>query len=377
MIYFDNAATTFPKPPAVGAAMLACMRCAGGNPGRGTHAAALRAAEVVYSCRCRAAEFFGVSDPARVVFTLNTTYALNMALKSILRPGDHVISGDMEHNATVRPLAALAKKGITVSRFSVRQEPMRMLEEIRALIRSNTRVLVCAHSSNIAGITVPAAQIGALCRECGILFLLDGAQSAGILPVHVENMHIDILCVPGHKGLYGPQGCGVMLLGENCPVGCTLIEGGSGVHSADTGMPAELPEHFEAGTLPVPAIAGLEAGIRFLTQAGMDAVRNHECFLWNKMAQDLSCMQRVHIADYKSGAILLFTVDGLPPSAVADALDTRGICVRAGYHCAPLAHRTLGTEENGAVRVSFGAMNTEKEVCVFTDALRQILRENP
>ena len=376
MIYFDNAATTFPKPPAVGAAMLACMRCAGGNPGRGSHSAALRAAEIVYSCRCRAAEFFGVSDPARVVFTLNTTCALNTALKSVLRPGDHVISGDMEHNATVRPLARMEERGITCSRFRMKQAPEALLAEIRSLIRPNTRVLVCTHASNIAGTTVPVAQIGKLCRERGILFVLDGAQSAGNMPIHIENMHVDILCVPGHKGLYGPQGCGMMLLGEKCPVGDTLIEGGSGVRSADVRMPEELPEHFEAGTLPVPAIAGLEAGIRFVMQAGIGEIHAHECRLWRKAVQALSCMPRVHIADETEGAILLFRADGILPAALAEALDKQGICVRAGYHCAPLAHRALGTEEHGAVRISFGAMNTEREISIFADALCRILREN-
>ena len=317
-----------------------------------------------------------MSDPTRVVFTLNTTHALNTALKSILHPGDHVLSGNMEHNATVRPLTRLEEKGITVSRFSVRQEPHRLLEEIRSLIRPNTRALVCAHASNIAGITVPAAQIGKLCREKGILFLMDGAQSAGILPIHVEKMDIDILCVPGHKGLYGPQGCGMMLLGANCPVGDTLLEGGSGVHSADPYMPAELPEHFEAGTLPVPAIAGLDAGIAFVMQAGIGEIHAHECLLWRKAAQALACMPRIRIADETEGAILLFRMDGMSPSAVADALNKRGICVRAGYHCAPLAHRTLGTDRDGAVRVSFGAMNTEREVAAFADALYRILREN-
>jgi len=376
MIYLDNAATTFPKPPAVGAAMLACMRCAGGNPGRGSHTAALRAAEVVYSCRFRAADFFGVSDPGRVIFTMNTTYALNMALKSVLRPGDHVISGDMEHNATVRPLTALEEKGITCSRFHMKQHPDALLAEIRSLIRPNTRVLVCAHMSNIAGITVPAEQIGALCREKGILFILDAAQSAGILPIHAERMQIDILCVPGHKGLYGPQGCGMMILGENCPVGKTLIEGGSGVHSADTRMPEEVPEHFEAGTLPTPAIAGLEAGIRFVTQAGMDSIREHECRLWHLLADRLADMPRIIPADDTPGPLLSFTVRNLSPAAAADALDCRGICVRAGYHCAPLAHRALGTERDGCIRVSFGAMNTEREVHAFADAMRQVLREN-
>ena len=376
MIYLDNAATTFPKPPAVGAAVLACMRCAGGNPGRGSHTAAVRAAETVYACRCLAAEFFGISDERRVVFTLNTTHALNLALKSVLRPGDHVICSDMEHNATVRPLAALADIGVRCSRFHMRQEPQAMLAEIRRLIRPDTRALVCAHASNIAGITVPAADIGALCRDRGILFILDGAQSAGILPIHVEEMHIDILCVPGHKGLYGPQGCGMMILGEHCPVGKTLMEGGSGVHSADIRMPDDLPEHFEAGTLPTPAIAGLEAGIRFVMQTGTETIFAHECHLWRKLAENLSVMSRIRLIDDTPGSILLFHAEGISPAVLADALDKKGICVRAGYHCAPLAHRALGTERDGAVRVSFGAMNTEREVYAFTDAVRLILREN-
>lgn len=372
MIYFDNAATTFPKPLSVLRRTMACMREECGNPGRGSHRMAMRASEVLYSCRERAADFFGASEAERVVFTMNTTHALNLAMKSVLRPGDHVLTGDMEHNSVVRPLAAMEEVSRDV--FCVRATPDRMLAEIGRLVRPNTRAIVCAHVPNTANIALPVERIGRFCRARGIVLILDGAQSAGHLPIDIERMHVDILCVPGHKGLYGTQGCGMMILGKHAPCGKTLMEGGSGSRSLDTAMPDELPEHFEAGTLPTPAIAGLDAGIGWVQGVGTEAIHALECRLWKRMYADLSAMPGVRIAEDTPGAILMFTVAGHSPSAIAEALDQRGICVRAGYHCAPAGHRALGTEHDGAVRVSFGALNTEREVTAFSDAMWRILR---
>jgi len=375
IIYLDNAATTYPKPLCVLARTAAQMRRGGGNPGRGGHTMAVRAAETVYACRERAAAFFGAPGAENVCFTLNTTYALNTALKSVLRRGDHVLVGNMEHNSVMRPLAALAReRGITSSVFDMRQDADALCAQLSRLIRPSTRALVCTHVPNTANYILPAAAVGAFCRARGILFILDGAQSAGVLPIDMSAMQLDILCVPGHKGLFGPQGCGMMILGEKCPVGRTLAEGGGGVRSLESEMPDELPEHFEAGTLPVPAIAGLDEGMAWIGKIGLDAVRHHECRLWQLAHELLSANPRIRIADGPPGAILMFTADGLPPASIAEALDRRGICVRAGYHCAPGAHRILGTGKDGAVRASFSIMNTEEDVRSLAAALAEIVR---
>jgi len=376
MIYLDNAATSFPKPSGVAAAMTEYMRCAGGNPGRGTHTAALRAAEKIFECRVLAANFFGAPEPDHVMFTMNTTYALNTALHSILSGGGHVLMGNMEHNSVFRPLAALEESGIIrCSMFDVRRTAEEILSELRRKVRPDTRVLICAHIPNTANRILPAAEIGAFCRQNGILFILDGAQSAGHLPIDMQKMNIDILCVPGHKGLFGPQGVGMMILGESCPVGRALISGGSGSRSLSAEMPDELPDHFEAGTLPGPAIAGLVEGIRWVQKIGTEQIHAHECMLWRKLYSCIREMHGIRVADPVPGAVLLFTADGISPNSVASELDRAGICVRAGYHCAPLGHRALGTEKEGAVRVSFSATNTETDVRDFTDALRRILKD--
>ena len=262
MIYLDNAATSFPKPHRVVEEQLRCMQLYGGNPGRGSHALAMAAAEKIYECREELASFFGSPNLENVIFTMNTTMALNTAIKGLLRRGDHVLISDMEHNAVFRPIYKLSRDGVIT--YDVFQtfptNATRTTDSICASIleklRPNTRMLICAHASNICSATLPLAEIGALCRKKGILFLVDAAQSAGHLPINMVKMQIDALCAPGHKGLWGPQGCGVLILGEGI-VADTLIEGGSGYNSLEGNMPTEVPERYEAGTLPTPAIAGL------------------------------------------------------------------------------------------------------------------------
>ncbi len=374
ILYFDNAATTYPKPQCVTEAVMRCICEAGGNPGRGSHILALRAAEEIYACREEAASFFGAESAERVVFTLNTTYALNLALKSVLRRGDHVLIGSMEHNAVLRPIRALVETGeISYSVFRARGTEAEILADIRAKICRNTRVLMAAHVPNLANGALPIQQIGALCRERGVLFIVDGAQSAGHLPIDVTKMQIDMLCIPGHKGLYGTQGCGMIVCGSNALTrGQTLVEGGSGMHSIDPFMPTDLPERHEAGTLPTPAIASLAAGIRFVRRQGIDAIHNAECDLWRLLFTELSVMRGVRLYDSTPGSVLLFNFDGISPTEVSDRLNKRGICVRSGYHCAPMAHKTLGSIDTGGVRVSFGAFHTERDVRSLRDAIRAI-----
>ena len=375
MIYFDNAATTYPKPPAVVNAVSFCMNEYGGNPGRGSHRLAMLAAECVYNCRVKAADMFGCEDPSNVVFTLNTTYALNSAIKSIARPGDHFLMGNFEHNSVRRPIERLADDGIIAYEvFDVRGTAETVVHRLEKLVRPATRAIVCAHVSNICNAKAPIREIGEFCRRRGIAFIVDAAQSAGILDIDLRRDPVDFLCVPGHKGLYGPQGCGVMVVSGRFPTLKTLVEGGSGIHSMDPEMPSDLPERFEAGTLPTPAIAGLSEGINFVQKLGARAIHEHECALWKRLFTDLRSMKSVRVYEDTPGAILLFNVDGFSPAQIAAELNRAGICVRAGLHCAPLAHKTLGTGDNGAVRVSFGIMNTAPETERFADALYRIIR---
>ena len=374
MIYLDNAATTYPKPWCVLKAVTQYMAECGGNPGRGSHTISIRAAECVYDAREVVAELLSVDDPAKVVFTMNTTYALNTAIKSVISPGDHLLMGNMEHNSVRRPIGHLVDLGlIEYDIFDVRGDAALVTKRLSSLVRPNTRAVVCAHASNICNITAPIYEIGEFCRQQGIVFIVDAAQSAGIVELDLSKMHIDFLCAPGHKGLYGPQGCGIMVVNLSNPLHLTtLVEGGSGIHSLDKDMPADLPEHFEAGTLPAPAIAGLCAGIRWVNSMGVHEICRHEVSLWRRAYSDLSVMRGVRVYDKTPGAILLFNVDGFTPAYVAAELNRAGICVRAGLHCSPMGHSALNTGNDGAVRISFGAMNTVEEVKTFAAELYRI-----
>ena len=377
MIYLDNAATSFPKPESVLSAALGCMRYTCGNPGRGSHKMAMAAAEEIYTCREEAASFFGAAGAERVIFTMNATHALNTAIKSVIHPGDHVLIGSMEHNSVWRPIAKLAEKRIlSYTVFAVCGSTEEILADVRRKIRRETRALICAHIPNIANAAIPVREIGRLCRAAGIIFILDGAQSAGHLPINVTEMCVDMLCVPGHKGLFGPQGSGMIVCGsDRFSSGDTLVEGGSGMHSLESHMPDVLPERYEAGTLPTPAVAGLREGIRFVKRIGVEAIHKAETELWCAAYERLSEMPGVRLYGDTPGSVLLFNVDGMPAVDVGAALDSRGICVRSGYHCAPMAHRVIGTGESGGVRASFSLMNTKKEVLHFVDAVRQISRD--
>lgn len=372
MIYFDNAATTFPKPPTVTDEVYRAVTAYGGNAGRGAHPLAMRAAEKIFDCRELLSSFFEVGDPARVVFTENTTHALNIAIKGLIPHGAHVLISELEHNAVLRPIHAAAKKGtLTYEIFPVVGcETEEILAGIRRRIRANTAAIVCLHASNICSISLPIGEIGALCRARGLRFIVDGAQSAGRLPISLSKMNIDALAVPGHKSLYGIQGCGALLLGEDV-LPLPLTEGGSGVNSLAPEMPELPPERYEAGTLPMPAIVGLAEGLEFLRRERQEEIERRERALFTALAEGLSELPDIRVYEKNTaGAVLLFEKIGVPAATVAKELADRGICVRAGLHCAPLAHRALGTPEGGAVRVSFGAFNTLREVETLCRALR-------
>ena len=364
MIYFDNAATSFPKSPRAIAEATACMRSWCGNPGRGAHFLSRIASEKVYACRELLSDFLGLHAPERIVFTQNTTYALNMALKGALKRGDHVLCSELEHNAVLRPLHALQQeRGISFDTFPVLgRTAEQILQEITTRITKNTAAVVCLHASNICSVSLPLARIGALCRARGLLFMVDAAQSAGHLPIDMHTMQIDALAAPAHKGLLGIQGCGVLALGERISLS-TLIEGGSGVNSLLRTMPEEFHERFEAGTLPVIAIAGLFGGVSHVMELGIAEIENRAIRLFFAARERIEALKGFEIYQPNTaGAVLLFNKTGVPSTEVARMLDRSGICTRAGLHCAPLAHQALKTPTGGAVRLGFGAFNTTAEV---------------
>ena len=379
MIYLDNAATSFPKPSAVICEQERCMRDYCGNPGRGSHALALAAAEKIYECRTEIADFFGGAGAEQVVFTMNTTMALNMAIKGLLHRGDHVLISDMEHNAVFRPIYKLAREGVIsydifpTMTLDPSRSPEAICKGIEARIRPNTRMLVCAHASNICSAVLPLEEIGRLCRRFGIFFVVDAAQSAGHLPINVESMGISALCAPGHKGLLGPQGSGFLLWGKDVTAD-TLLEGGSGFNSLEGSMPDEAPERFEAGTLPTPAIAGLCEGIRTVRRIGMASIEHHKREINRHIAECLSKMPQIHVyAPMHQGSILLFNAEGITADRMGQELNQRGFCVRSGYHCSALGHATLHTSPGGAVRVSPSLFNLHEQAEVFAKAVYAIL----
>jgi selenocysteine lyase/cysteine desulfurase len=309
-----------------------------------------------------------------VIFTQNTTYALNIAIKGALRQGDHVLISELEHNAVRRPIERLAaEKGVTYDIFPVLGLPdTALLQGIQKRIQPGTRAVICTHASNICGVSLPLATIGRLCRRAKLYFIVDGAQSAGILPINMREMRIDALAVPAHKSLYGIQGCGALCLGERF-LPAPLTDGGSGVDSMLPHMPDEPPERFEAGTLPTPAIAALYEGVRSL-EGGISAeIHARECQLFRALRERLEALPSFRLyAPQHEGAIALFSHRTLSSDNIAAFLAARGICVRAGLHCAPLAHQALGTPKDGAVRVSFGRYNTLAEVDLLARTLAEI-----
>lgn len=370
MIYFDNAATTFPKPMGVAKEVGAAISHYA-NPGRGAHKLAMAAAEEVYSCRTVAARLFGAS-PERVVITSGATHGLNVAIASARNQNNAVLISNLEHNSVLRPAKATGREvRIFDSCLYLDGE-----EQTYAILNSidqyshNVKTLICTAASNICGATMPIAEIGKYCRDRGILFIVDGAQAGGILDIDMKRDYIDVLCLAGHKGLYGPMGCGLMLVGENVSLS-PLMYGGSGVDSEIIEMPQLPPERYEAGTLPMPLISGLKAGMKFVAKVTPQKIREHERRLARKLKRGLENMRHVRVyAGNHDGGTVLFNVSGMSSEEVALLLDKRNICTRAGLHCAPLAHRTLNSD--GAVRISFGYFNRDFEVDYLLNILDSI-----
>lgn len=377
MIYFDSAATSFQKPAAVAAAVAEAMVTMS-SPGRGGYPAAVRAADTAFNCRCELAELYHMKNPENVAFTLNATHALNIAIKSLVPPGGKAVISGYEHNAVTRPLAALNAQ-TTVAAGSLFQREA-VLAAYDKAVTPETDAVVCCHVSNVFGFVQPVEEIAALCRERGVPFIIDASQSAGALTLDMEALGAAFITMPGHKGLYGPQGTGVLLWDGKVPVK-TLLEGGTGSQSMRQTMPDFLPDRLEAGTHNVPGIAGLLAGVRYVRSRGPENILLRERRLAQLAAEGLRRLPGVTVyanedLRHQSG-VVSFTCREMGAEELASALGEKDIAVRAGLHCAPLAHETAGTVDTGTVRISFSDHNTPEEVAEFLDATGEILARKP
>ena len=376
MIYLDNAATTFPKPLAVSDEICKCIKKYCGNPGRSSHIMSIKSAEKIFEARELIGEMFG-ADAENVVFTYNATYALNIAIKGYIGNNSHILISDIEHNAVLRPVHSMSlHNNCSYDTFSSEGEDGQILESIKSKIKQSTSAIVCTHMSNICSRRLPIKKIGKLCKEYGLTFIVDGSQSAGLYDINVKDMFIDALCIPSHKSLYGPQGLGMIIFGDG-RIGKSVIEGGTGINSLELTMPDVLPEAYEAGTPSTPLIAGLSGALKWLKALETERIRAYEEDLYKHILQKFNSNKNIKVYDDKNyfGNTLLFNVDTLSPNAVARELDKRGICVRSGYHCAPLAHKTMGVDFGGGVRLSIGIYNTKAELNTLYDALEEIIKE--
>lgn len=365
MIYFDSGATSMQKPPEVARAVGHAMRhCA--SAGRGGHGAAMAAAEALYVCREKAAALFD-AEPEQIVFTMNATHALNIAIRSLVEAGDRVVVSGFEHNAVIRPLHALGAKTVVAGRRLF--DPDDTCEQFRLLLTPETKAAVCTHVSNVFGYILPLAQIAALCRERGIPLIVDASQSAGMLPLSLKKLGAAFLAMPGHKGLYGPQGTGLLVCGQKPK---PLMQGGSGSLSRLREMPDFLPDIAEAGTHNVAGICGLAAGLDFVRSIGTERIFRHETALRKHLEAELAALDGVRLFSGASqSGVLSFLLEDEDCEQTARRLDRAGIAVRAGLHCAPLAHESAGTLESGTVRVSFSVFNRGRELAYFLRAVKK------
>ncbi len=379
MVYVDNASTSWPKPESVYQAIDEFMRKNAGNPGRGSHSMALAAAEVVDQTRSLLARLFNIPTPERIIFTLNCTDAINIGLKGLLRPGDHVITDSIAHNSLARPLRKLERNGVNVERLLPSfSSGVLSPQAIEAAITPKTRLLVVTHGSNVTGIVQPVRKYGEIARQHGIIFMVDAAQTAGRYPIDVQADYIDLLAFPGHKGLFGPQGTGGLYISSRVDLD-TLREGGTGTFSETEEQPEVFPDKHESGTPNTLGICGLGAGVKFIFEQGLAQIRAKEEELTSRLIQGLSQISGVSI--YRSPdsaeqtAVISFNIDGYEPTEVGVILDQAfDIKVRTGLHCAPSVHRLIGTFPHGTVRLSPGYFNSEAEMDFVLSAIEKIAR---
>lgn len=375
MIYLDNAATTLHKPPEVAEAVKNAILTAG-NASRGAHGVSLAASRMVFDTRARLAKLFGCPRADHVVFTANSTEALNIALYGLISAGDHVISTDLEHNSVLRPLYDLQTRGAAVDFVPADKKGNIRYEDMQKLFRPDTKAVVCTHASNLIGNVLDIARIGEMAHAHGALLVVDASQTAGVLPIDMQKMHIDVLCFTGHKGLMGPQGTGGLCIRPGVEVR-PLLRGGTGIHSYDRGQPQAYPARLEAGTLNTHGLAGLHAALEFIEQHGVQAIGARERALMRRFYDGVRGIPGVAVyGDFEQderAAIVTLNIRDYASGEVADALfEDCGIATRAGAHCAPRMHEALGTVEQGAVRFSFAFFNTEDEVDMAVRAVREL-----
>ena len=378
-IYLDNASTTFPKAPNVANAMSDYLTNYGININRGSYALAYDVEDIIYTTRQRLNNVFNGHDPSHVIFTQNVTMSLNMVIKGLLKAGNHILVSSMEHNAVMRALTQLLDKGITFDIIPCDVTGSIQLESIETLIRPNTVAMIINHASNVCGTVQPIESISSICKAHNLHFIVDAAQTAGVIPIDVKACHIDALCFTGHKGLLGPQGIGgIILTKEMAQTLIPLIAGGTGSFSHLETMPTHMPDAFEAGTLNLPGIIGLNEGLSYIESVGMENIHNHELALTKTFLEGLHSITGVNIIGKQDiqdrTAVVSITIDGLDAASIAYELESNRIMTRVGLHCAPRAHQTLGTYPEGTVRFSFGYANTLEDVESALSALHTIVK---
>lgn len=375
MIYLDNGATSFPKPLSVRQNVDISLKKFSANPGRSGHSLSLRAAKEIFECRKRLKELFNVNSEEEIIFTENCTMALNTVIFGLLSEGDHVLISSMEHNSVTRPLESLKDKGVTYSTFDYSYDDNVTVDNVRNLIKPETKLVICTHASNVFGFRFPIERICALCHAYGILFCVDSAQSAGVFDIDVGTNQYDFVCMSGHKSLYGPMGTGVLILNNRNLK--PLLYGGTGTESIKKSQPEGLPEKFESGTQNMNGISGLKAGVDFVKNRGIKNIYNHEYKLAKRLFNGLANNRKVitynKSFDYgKVAPVVSFNIDGVYSEDLVAKLNKYGIMTRGGLHCSPLAHTTMNTIENGTVRVVPGAFNTINDINYLLNVIRKL-----
>ena len=375
MIYLDNGATSFPKPLSVRQNVDISLKKFSANPGRSGHSLSLRAAKEIFECRKRLKELFNVNSEEEIIFTENCTMALNTVIFGLLSEGDHVLISSMEHNSVTRPLESLKDKGVTYSAFDYSYDDNETVDNVRNLIKPETKLVICTHASNVFGFRFPIERICALCHAYGILFCVDSAQSAGVFDIDVGTNQYDFVCTSGHKSLYGPMGTGVLILNNRNLK--PLLYGGTGTESVKKSQPEGLPEKFESGTQNMNGISGLKAGVDFVKNRGIKNIYNHEYKLAKRLFNGLANNRKVitynKSFDYgKVAPVVSFNIDGVYSEDLVAKLNKYGIMTRGGLHCSPLAHTTMNTIENGTVRVVPGAFNTINDINYLLNVIRKL-----
>jgi cysteine desulfurase family protein len=381
MIYLDNAATSWPKPPEVLNAVTDVLEHAGGNPGRSGHRLSIGAARVIYNAREDIADFFNTSDPMRLIFTSNATHSLNLAIMGLLEPGDHVVTDSMEHNSVMRPLRKLGQEGVDLTVVPCASDGSIDVRDIKGALKKNTRLVAINHASNVVGTIAPVAEIAEIAHKKSALLLVDAAQAAGAIPIDIESAEIDLLAFTGHKGLQGPPGIGGLVIGEGVDVSKfePLMRGGTGSQSELEEQPEHLPDKYESGTPNICGIAGLHAGIKWLKERGVEEIRRREQELVKLLLEGLSAIPKVKLYGTlnpdESVAIVSFTADGKTVSEIGSRLDDEyGILSRIGLHCAPSAHRTIGSFPEGTIRLAPGVFSTREDIQKTLKAISEVCR---